>query len=550
MVLDPIRALDSIPSPSGGVSPVGYAETLAQWFCARTEARQRKQAGQYFTPPDIALFMADLCEFNSGGDVALDVGAGTGMLSCALIQHAVGLPNPQTITIHAYETDPLLAALLRMSLSYAQQWAAARGLRANTEVREEDFVLANASALDMASLFVSELERQYTLAVLNPPYFKLRKSDLRARVAHHVVHGQPNIYALCMSIAAHLLVEGGSMVSLTPRSFATGEYFRVFREKLFRIGVPDVLHLFESRKDAFGGQEVLQENLIMRVRRITKTTQNSLQGATVSISASHGLSDLRRGEAIDVPLRSVVDLESQDKMLFIPTSRFEEEVREWVSGWPETLHSLGLRVSTGPVVSFRAQRFLISAHGPSLSSPRTSESAPLLLVNNVHKMRVAWPLSRSRKPQRIAVCDQSKQLLVPAATYVLTRRFTTKEQDQRVVAAPLTVNQLGSPFLGIENHLNYIYRAEGALSSDEAYGLSVLLNSRIVDLYFRLFSGHTQVNATELRVLPLPRLHQIRAMGVRAREDGRCSVDEIVNSVLAPPHNLRLATSQPHLLEC
>jgi adenine-specific DNA-methyltransferase len=77
--------------------------------------------------------------------------------------------------------------------------------------------------------------------------------------------------------------------------------------------------------------------------------------------------------------------------------------------------------------------------------------------------------------------------------------------------------QLGAPYVGLENHLNYIYRPGGALTSDETYGLSALLNSTLLDRYFRTFNGNTQVSATELRAMPLPPLAVISELGRRVR---------------------------------
>ncbi|MCB0061879.1 MAG: hypothetical protein KDE19_07185, partial [Caldilineaceae bacterium] len=46
-----------------------------------------------------------------------------------------------------------------------------------------------------------------------------------------------------------------------------------------------------------------------------------------------------------------------------------------------------------------------------------------------------------------------------------------------------------------------------------AKGLAVYLNSSLVDLYFRQFSGHTQVNATDLRTLHYPDVDSLIRLG-------------------------------------
>lgn len=67
--------------------------------------------------------------------------------------------------------------------------------------------------------------------------------------------------------------------------------------------------------------------------------------------------------------------------------------------------------------------------------------------------------------------------------------------------------------IGLENHLNYLYRPGSILSYEEAIGIAAFLNSTLVDRYFRITNGNTQVNATELRKLPLPPLDQLTHIG-------------------------------------
>ena len=67
--------------------------------------------------------------------------------------------------------------------------------------------------------------------------------------------------------------------------------------------------------------------------------------------------------------------------------------------------------------------------------------------------------------------------------------------------------------MGFENHLNYVYKLDSQLSQGEVFGLTALLNSRLLDTYFRISNGNTQVSATELRALPLPKLAVIKSIG-------------------------------------
>jgi adenine-specific DNA-methyltransferase len=94
-------------------------------------------------------------------------------------------------------------------------------------------------------------------------------------------------------------------------------------------------------------------------------------------------------------------------------------------------------------------------------------------------------------------------------------------------------SQFDYALVGLENHLNYIYRLDGEMGKAEAVGLSALLNSGLIDRYFRISNGNTQVNATELRALPLPSLPVITAIGqVLLEENDDADLDAIVVQTL------------------
>jgi adenine-specific DNA-methyltransferase len=73
--------------------------------------------------------------------------------------------------------------------------------------------------------------------------------------------------------------------------------------------------------------------------------------------------------------------------------------------------------------------------------------------------------------------------------------------------------RIDAPLVGFENHVNYFHSRGRGLPADLARGLAVFLNSSLLDRYFRLFSGHTQVNATDLRKLRYPSREQMLRLG-------------------------------------
>ncbi len=464
-------SIETLP-PHIGENPSIYADRVGRWYAASVSDNHKKNFGQYLTPTEIAIFMARLCApTNSDKIRVLDPGAGTGILSCALCETlADQSQTPSHIVLEAFESDIALSKLLHHCLSYLKQWLAMRGITLKFAVKTNDFVITYAEALDDRPRLIPSISTAidpFDIVISNPPYFKIPKSDPRAKAAALVVHGQPNIYALFMAVSASLLKSGGKLVFITPRSYAAGPYFRLFRKRFFKIMKPEIIHLFDSRRYAFNRDDILQENVILCARRREGWTSQT-NGETVEISSSTGLNLLTHSVHRSVPILEVLDYSSKNKMLRIPLTLKDDETVQMVRSWRGNLHAYNLEISTGPVVPFRAVNFL-SKTG---NTPETH--APLLWMQNVTPMSVKWPVNANGKGQYIMVTATSFQLLVPTKNYVLIRRFSAKEQSRRLTAAPLFAQDVESPFLGLENHLNYIHRPNGWLTEEEAAGLAVL----------------------------------------------------------------------------
>ena len=498
------------PSPTQGTTPVDYAEALGEAFLAFAEQDQRKNVGHYLTPVSIARFMADGVPYSQPDLRVLDPGSGTGILSAAVCEAACNSGTVESLHLDACESHSLLAELTRLVLAFSRQWLDHRGIDLTFEVKHGDFVLEYSSTLEKGAKTEGQAEDfgkvrpGYDLVISNPPYFKIGKDDPRAVAGASVAHGQPNIYAMFMAISAELLSQSGRLVYIVPRSFASGPYFRRFREVFFKKVTPTSIHLFDSRRDVFKSQTVLQENLVLTARR--RNTLINSDEAQVLVSHSRGAHDLTESQELRVGLKSVLDLESVNKELCIPVCAGDLELVKAVRGWPNTLGSLGLDISTGPVVPFRAKGFLTDTESGLAA-------VPLLWMHHVRPMRVDWPSPGNGKPQRVKMMPESVKLLVKDDTYVLLRRFSAKEEKRRLVAAPLVQGCLNADMVGLENHLNYIRGVSRKLDEELAYGIAALLNSSFLDRYFRVSNGNTQVSATELRAMPLPAEEDIRAIG-------------------------------------
>ena len=521
----------ALASPLDGERPTAYADRVGEWYADRTTDRQRKAHGLFLTPVQAADFMSARITARGRRVRILDPAAGAGILCCAAVEAFVSRqPKPSVIELVAYEVDSDLIVPLRAVLDHLSRWCRERhGTTVCVRIEATDFILANADAVGPRGLFpaCSQLG-EFDAVIANPPYFKIGKSDPRAAAVPEVVHGQPNIYALFMAVSAAVLRAGGDFIFITPRSFASGPYFRRFRTVFFDMIRPTGVHVFGSRRDAFRRDEVLQENVIICGVRQDRWHEDGVRKSLI-ISSSLGVVDIDDAGSRELPTSAVLDFVSVDKVLRLPVCDEDDEALALVDSWPTDLHGLGLNISTGPVVSFRATK-LVAKEGKVPAS-----HAPLLWMNHVRAMQTTWPLDR-HKPEYIER-NGAEALLVPNRNYILLRRFSAKEEARRLTAAPWIAADLPIPDLGLENHLNYVHRPGGTLSEDEAWGLAALYNSRVLDVWFRAVNGNTQVSATELRAMPLPAHETIVVLGQRVKRlaDPLDGLDALVASVIASP---------------
>ncbi len=517
--------------------PIDFADRIGLSYSVFVTQNHKKNNGQFLTPSGIARFMGNMAKSDKSHLSILDPGCGTAILSCAIVEGLVNSNlNLKSIYLDLYETDEYIIPFTTVVLDFLNDWLTKRNISFQYNLIHKDFILENAKVLKTESLlFDFQVTKEYDFVISNPPYFKLNKEDNRAKAAESITSGQPNIYALFMAVSSRMLDQNGQLIFITPRSYASGSYFKSFREFFFNNVSISQIHLFDSRKDAFNRDNVLQETLILKATR----GKNSKTDSLVAITSTKGIRDLSNPRIKTYPQNQILNLKSKEKILHIPVNDEEEEIIDLFRSWNGSLNKYNIQISTGPVVAFRATEYLREVYENG-----TVFLAPLIWLHNVYKMRIDWPIHKPNKAQYIQICSGSTSLLLPNKNYILLRRFSAKDDKSRLIASPYFAKLQDAEFIGVENKVNYIYRPKGELERTEVVGLAAVLNSKLFDNYFRIFNGNVNVSATELREMPLPPLELIKQIGeqliLNNTDFSQELIDDLVTQTLTNKNELAI----------
>nr|WP_321496610.1 Eco57I restriction-modification methylase domain-containing protein [uncultured Methanolobus sp.] len=512
-----------IPKKEENESLVSYAVRISDFFRQFYDYDYRKVRGQFFTPENVACYMASFIDIDRNETRILDPGAGSGILIAAVCDRIVTeCMGPMNLIVDCYENDPSMLSLLKEVLDNCKTELKNKSHIFEYEIYEQDFILHNTKYLNK-SLIPPWEEKElifYNSIISNPPYYKINKDSPQSIAMKCQDYGHTNVYASFMALSIKMLKKNGEMIFITPRSFCSGFYYQKFRKWLVKSISLEHIHLFDSRKDIFSNDGVLQENIIFKVNK-----RKQEHNVKIKITSSNG-KDFKSMSAINVEPKYVIHHHKSDALIRIPTSNEDAKILDELDNWPNTLKDLGLDISTGPVVPFRTKEYLCDCSD-------APNEAPLLWIHNLVGFDVKWPVFKKNKEKCIEINPKSEKILLSVKNYVLLKRVSSKEQKRRIYAAVLKKSDFKKyKHIGIENHLNYIYKINGELTKEEAYGIAAILNCSILDRYFRCLNGHTQVNANDIKNIRLPSINVIKKIGHAAIKSTSLCDSELDNIVM------------------
>jgi adenine-specific DNA-methyltransferase len=456
------------------MSTESILEKRRQYYSKVTTLEKKSELGQFLTPYPIAAFMASLFPTAESNEISLlDPGAGIGSLSYAFIERMLKCKPKSSFNISAYEIDQKLRSELKKNLNVFTD------VKIKLNIIKKDFIE------DASFKAAWNISSNFTHAILNPPYKKISSKSQHRFSLRSAGIETVNLYSAFLALSLALLEEKGYLVAIIPRSFCNGVYFKPFREYILSRSSIYHLHIFDSRKSAFSDDSVLQENIIIALRK-----NNSKNKVKITYSKNSNLTEIDSKEFL---YSDIVKENDSDLIIRIPSNQIIN-IQKLLN--VKKLSELEINVSTGPVVDFRTREYLLEKVTPN--------SIPLIYPKHFNNYQIRWPIYPSKKPNAIINNNQTRKLFFPKGYYVLVKRFSSKEEKKRIVASIIKPEDFDVKYFAFENHINVYHNSKKGLRKELAIGLLVYLNTTYIDNYFRQFSGHTQVNASDLRMLEYP----------------------------------------------
>lgn len=465
----------------------------------------RRKNAQFFTPIAVSTLLSSMVlPIEKEKIRILEPGAGTGILSASLVNHVLSIGvGIKSIELIAVEIDGALNQFLRTTLDECKNYCYKNNVQFSYEIINRDFfelVYEEIQNGKQSNFFFAKNTKLglFDIIIQNPPYKKIRNTSLYRKILNLIGEGTTNAYTAFLLLSSYLLSPTGQIIGITPRSFCNGSYYKRFRLSFFSKLFFHKIHTYTRRDKAFDEDGVLQENMLFVV-----SPQRPLENM-VTVTTSEAPED-DSNQTINVSHDLVIIPTDENKIVHIITNEYSIKILEKISTIPNKLSDIEISVSTGKVVDFRVSE--------QLTNNTTANATALFYPFHFSDGKIVWPRYSQKKNEAICINNKTKELLVKSGNYTFCKRFSSKEEKKRIVAAFYDASKYNFDVIGIENHINYFHMNNTPLKREVAMGLTIYLNSSLVDQYFRLFNGHTQVNAEDLRYIPIPDLDQLIRIG-------------------------------------
>lgn len=478
---------------------------------------RRKQLGQYSTPISIVRYIFKSVEYTSSKDILdkrlLDPACGSGAFLVEAARVYLNALKREKIALHKWypmlisticgiDIDPQACFFARLNLAALLAPSILEFVSRNGVGALETLPVYCANTLELLALEKKNpsllynkpnirLRNRFDLVVGNPPYFKIKdmEQDLKDAFAESI-YGHPNAYALFIQAGIEMLKADGRLGFIVPRSMLSGLYFKNLRNFIERSTAIKEITYISDRKKVF--DNVLHGTMILSLEQKKQGKEK------VNISFIESPKSMEHQEpSIRVNRNEVIQRLNGTTIWFVAdSSEVYGAISRIIMKHPLLSSAeIGCKAKTGQIVWNRVK--------PLLSTTATPNTLPLVWATDVGKFFFSFNKMGTTRPCFLKV-NKKTEGLVAKGQSILVQRVTADEQPSRIVACiPDEFFKKARNGYFVENHLNII-QPEKENPKVDLYFILGVLNSKIVEFFFRAMNGNTQVSATELNLLPMP----------------------------------------------
>ncbi len=503
----------------GGLKMLGLAIRNTAKLVREHSKGENIRLGRLFTKKDTARLISDMLTFDEEKTsyTILDAGAGTGILAAAVIEAICKrAPSCKQIFLTCYENEPMFLPMLEDNLERIRKKCRHDyDVRLFVTIYEENYLTDVKNHYTVS--FYGTVEDKFDIIVQNPPKELTEKGSAEAEGAGGITMTKLSMSYLFAKVAAEHLEDGGQLAVILPTTVASASALTNFRRTMASSLALTRIHLFVGKPKNFSRAIPLKKELVLCYKNTRE--HNDI---VISASTDNGSKDKT---IILNPLAYDFVVDSIDGTLTLPRSLEEMKIVKYIRTLPETLTSLGLKMSTGLIVDSKCKDVLFD--------DEVTGTIPIIRPGAMRGGRVIFPAKNVRKqyllPVSSALFGRNKNLIV-------IKRVPAKSDERFLNAATYFAGQRPmNKYISTHNKINVIDTKDPAdeMCARLMWGLFALLNSTIYDRYLSIVSKSKQINSKEMRDLPLPQRNVIENIGIRLMALGEASVtacDNIVNA--------------------
>ncbi len=481
---------------------------------------QNVRLGRLFTKKDTARLMADMLDIDGEKTVytVLDAGAGTGILSAAVIERICkSSKGCKQIILTCYENNPDFLPMLYDNLERVRKKCRHDyGVKVYSTVYEENYITEAKTHYTVT--YFDAVPDKFDIVITNPPTELKEKDSLEAKSAGGVTQIKINAQFLFAKMAMQHIEDGGQLVIMLPTTFATASSLANQRKELSDNLTLSRVHLFVGKQKNLKRAIPLKKNMILAYKKGVKPSD-----VVISTSVDDGKeASIKKLPPLDYNF--VVDI--NDGSLTLPKSNEDVKIVKHLSRQPNTLKSLGLNMYTGLIIDNR--------HKGQLFSAMATGTIPIIRLSSMRGGLV----NVQKSGEGAYIAPTSDNIIQKNKNMIVIKRIPAKSDARFLNCGIYLASRFPEHrFISTHNKINFIAsaKADGEMNVRMAFGLYALLNSTIYDRFISILSKSKQINSKEMRLLPLPEKGLIESIGMRLMSMRSLDVrvcDSIVNPML------------------